>query len=187
MRRQYWTISTKHPAGAKLLCVDGPSLHEPTRLLIDHGEIELINAQEMVRRGTFWLSDDAVNSDFVAGMVSRFLCKEQVFEEIASAFGDQLLALDVKVGDEVFKLIRTKEFLDILDWERTKYRLLPSGTPTGFKEFLVTAPPPADIDIFSLDGPPTLRSFIFCSVKFKRFIEKNDYSGMKFSPGFEID
>ena len=107
-------------------------------------------------------------------------CEEEFCSAFTEPFPDQIVKFNCGIDHKKYVSFRPKTFLDIFDYERSGFRILPSGTPNGLKKIALRKLPDPNLWIFGLGGHLTLRTVTIVSELFVRRYARLEATGLIF-------
>lgn len=107
-------------------------------------------------------------------------CSMDSYDLFRNLLSDFVEVFPLKVDDVAFVTVRPRNFLDLMDLDRSSYRVLASGKPYNFKHIVLRSNPQEHMPIFGFSNPETAWAQIIVNDEFKSVYETHNLTGLKF-------
>lgn len=119
-------------------------------------------------------------ADFLLPGPSNLTVSDRVYQLFRGIIEDSIKSFRFSYQAVSYVSFRPKIFLDLFDYELSRYNVLSSGTISKVQSITLTHRPESEINIFGFEGDRAVRRKIIVSDEFKRIYDDNELTGLIF-------
>lgn len=187
MRNYYFVRNFPIPNQAEIEVCDGPSWGIGAHYRTNE-ELEIFGNGpfEPSRIKYQWkMLDVSVKPNFVGVDPGVLTTTVGMYEDFKKTVAPYVLEYHITISKDPYVSFRPRFFKDLMDREKSTFRLSVSGDLIMPKEIILTQAPERDLPIFGLEFEGKAKPFILVSESFKAIYEKSTCSGLKFQAAWK--